>query len=355
MFNSTNVRLAICVCLTGVILLFLAGCAREQQQAVDLYVDAVMLREFDENEMAVEKLNSAVKLDNRFSFAYSLLGEIYQETEDYEKSAASYEKATELNPWSFKDYFNLGRVYQIMKEFAQAVKAYARACELKPNHLEAHVGVAQSYYEIEDYNNALVAAVRAEQIGPDVSEIQKLLGDIYESQKHYDQAIRSYKRALEIDSNNPDVMTSLAVAYLKTNCNEPAKELLISATQIRPNNNTAYQHLGYCYLLLRQQAIESHERALEIDSNTPPIETSLVEYLDKAVVNYSRAIEINDKDWEAHRGLGVAYAIRGTNNKDEALKAKAVQQWRLSLELKPNQPNRERLLKYIEIYSKQGE
>jgi tetratricopeptide (TPR) repeat protein len=355
MSNSTNVRLAICVCLTGVILLFSAGCAREQQQAVDLYVDAVMLREFDENEMAVEKLNSAVKLDNRFSFAYSLLGEIYQETEDYEKSAASYEKATELNPWSFKDYFNLGRVYQVMKEFAQAVKAYARACELKPNHLEAHVGVAQSYYEIEDYNNALVAAVRAEQIDPDVSEIQKLLGDIYESQKDYDQAIRSYKRALEIDSNNPDVMTSLAVAYLKTNCNEPAKELLISATQIRPNNNTAYQHLGYCYLLLRQQAIESHERALEIDSNTPPIETSLVEYLDKAVVNYSRAIEINDKDWEAHRGLGVAYAIRGTNNKDEALKAKAVQQWRLSLELKPNQPNRERLLKYIEIYSKQGE
>jgi superkiller protein 3 len=329
MSNSANIRLAICVCLTGVILLFLAGCAQEHKQAVDLYVDAVMLREFDENEMAVEKLNEAVKLDNRLSFAYSLLGDIHQETKDYEKSAASYEKATELNPWSFRDYFNLGRVYQIMKKFAQAIKAYAKASELKPNHLGARIGVAKSYYEIEDYNNALFAAVRAEKIDPNVSEIQKLLGNIYESKKDYDQAIRSYKRALEIDSNNPDVMVSLAVAYLKSNCNEPAKELLISATQIQPNNNTAYQHLGYCYLLLRQQTIELHERALETDSNTPPIETSLAEYLAKAVQSYSRAIEINDKDWEAHRGLGVAYAIRGTN--------------------------RERLIKYIEMYSKQGE
>ena len=117
MSNSSNVALCICICLTSLILLFSAGCAQEQQ-TVELYVDAIALRELDENEKAVEKLNSAVQLNKRFSLAYSLLGEIYQEIRDYEKSTASYEKATELNPWSFKDYFNLGRVYQVMKKFA---------------------------------------------------------------------------------------------------------------------------------------------------------------------------------------------------------------------------------------------
>jgi len=47
--------------------------------------------------------------------------------------------------------------------------------------------------------------------------------------------------------------------------------------------------------------------------------------------------------------------LRALDDEDETLKAKAIQQWRLSLDLKPNQPNRERLLKYIEIYSKQNE
>jgi len=43
------------------------------------------------------------------------------------------------------------------------------------------------------------------------------------------------------------------------------------------------------------------------------------------------------------------------DNKDETLKArlraKAIQQWRLSLELKPSQPRRERLIKLMRKYS----
>src|SRR4030042_3953092 len=79
------------ICVT---ILSLSGGCGQQQRAVDLYVDAVMLRELNENEMAVKKLNAAVKANKRFSLAYSLLGEIYQELEGYEKSAAYYEKAT---------------------------------------------------------------------------------------------------------------------------------------------------------------------------------------------------------------------------------------------------------------------
>lgn len=344
MSNNMDVRLTIkpylatmvALCMCGLGLLLSGGCAQEQR-SVDLYVDAVMLRELNENEMAVEKLNSAVKLNKHFSLAYSLLGEIYQGMEDYEKSAAFYEKATELNPWSFKDYFNLGRVYQTTKKSAQAVKAYVKACELKPDHLEVNINAAKSYYEIKDYNSALIYGERAEQIysehaepiDPNVGEIQKMLGDIYESRKDYNQAITFYKRALEIDSNNPEIMTSLAVAYLKTGRSSSAEELLTSVIQIQPDNNTAYKHLGFCFLQLKN--------------------------MDKSIESYSRAIEIDDKDWDSHRGLGVAYMLKGKNEDgtiDETLRVMAVQQWRLSLEIKPDQPHSERLLKLIQYYSK---
>ena len=351
-----NAALYICICLTSVVLLFFAGCAKKEQ-AVQLYVDAVTLREFNENQKAIGKLNSAVKINNRFSLAYSLLGEIYQDMKDYEKSAASYEKATELNPWSFRDYFNLGRVYQLMKEFAQAVKAYARACDLEPEHLEAHINTSKCYYEIKDYNNALVYGQRAEKIDPNVSEIQKVLGDIYESQKDHDQAIRYYKRSLEMDSNSPEIMTSLALVYLRTNRTEPAQELLASAIKIQPDSNTAYQYLGYCYLLLYNQALESYKSSQQADTDQVNITPSMTENLEKAVESYGRSIQIDDKDWKAHKGLGVAYTymFRASDNKDVTLRDKAVEQLRLSLEIKPDQPNREMLLKLIQSYSTQNQ
>jgi hypothetical protein len=43
-----------------------AGCA-SRQQAVELYVDAVSLKEQNEDEKAVQKLNEAVKADRGFS------------------------------------------------------------------------------------------------------------------------------------------------------------------------------------------------------------------------------------------------------------------------------------------------
>jgi len=357
MSNSETIRFVICICLTSIVLLIATGCA-SKPKAVDLYVDAVMLKGFDENEKAVEKLNSAVELNKDFSLAYSLLGEIYQEIKDYEKSATAYENATKLNQWSFKDYFNLGRVYQIMKKFALAVKAYTIACELKPEHLAANVNAAKCYYEIEDYNNALVYGGRAEQIDPNASEVQSLLGDIYESQKNYGRAVCSYKRAMEKNSKNVSVMTSLAVTYLKTDRNSSAEELLNSVIQIDPNNNTAYKYLGYCHLMFYEQTTKEYKNVPSQDSNS--LAASRLFYDMKSAVgqsieSYSRAIEIDDKDWDAHRGLGVAYMLKAKNKDgttDELMKQKAVRQWQLSLQIKPDQPRHERLLKLIQVYSK---
>lgn len=330
MHGSTKVRFIIRIWLTSLILLFSAGC-QQQQQAVALYVDAVTLKETDQNDKAIEKLNAAVKSDERFSLAHSLLGEIYQEIKDYEKSAASYKKAIELNPWSFKNHFNLGWDYLTMEKFALAAKAYSRACELKPDHLGAHINATICYYKIRDYNKALTYGNRAEQIDPSADKIQYLLGDIYAFQKNYDQAIVAYKRALEIDSHNPEIVTSLAVAYIESRRYKPAKELLEFVIQMQPRNNTAYRHLGYCYLQFD-----------ELDA------------VDKAIESYNKAIEIDNKDWRAHNRLGFAYMLSARNKNDEVLRIKAIKQWRLSLAIKPDQPQRETLLKLIDKYFDEG-
>jgi Flp pilus assembly protein TadD len=121
-------------------------------------------------------------------------------------------------------------------------------------------------------------------------------------------------------------MLSLAVAYLRTNRNEPAKELLTTVTRLKPANSSAWQYLGYCYLRLDD--------------------------VNEAVANYKRAVEVNNQDWEAYRGLGVAYMSVALKNGDDTLKTQAIEMWQQSLSIRPDQPRRDRLVKLIEKYSK---
>ncbi|MBA7688020.1 hypothetical protein ES703_96494 [subsurface metagenome] len=98
----------------------------------------------------------------------------------------------------------------------------------------------------------------------------------------------------------------------------------MSVVEMEPNNNTAYRYLGYYYLKL--------------------------ESVDKAIESYSRALKIDDMDWEAHNGLGVAYIFQGRRDDgtiDESYRAKAVEQWNISLRIRPDQPSADRLEKWI--------
>jgi tetratricopeptide (TPR) repeat protein len=77
------------------------------------------------------------------------------------------------------------------------------------------------------------------------------------------------------------------------------------------------------------------------------------EMIAKAIENYTRAIDVDDEDWDAHRGLGVAYIIDGKNadgSIDDFLKDMAIEHWRRSLQINPDQPRADRLRKLIAKY-----
>lgn len=326
------------LCTLSILIIALSGCAASQKteagaepnapkavsvdakaDAVSLYVDAMMLSELDEREQALLKLNSSLELDPHFAMAYSLKGDILQKMERYEDSAAAYESATSYDPWSVKDFFNLGKVYQILKQWARAAKAYVTAVQLEPTHYGANLGAAQSYYELKEYENALTYAQKAKELQPEDAAPEKLLGDVFEGQKDHVQAINSYRRALELKGNDPNLMTDLARAYLRSGRYSSAKELLADVIELNPQNGIAYQYLGFAQLKLKETQ--------------------------EAVSSYAKAVEVDENDWMARKGLGVAYmlqAVKESNN--EKLQAQALEQWNISLQLKPDQPKLKQLI-----------
>jgi type II secretory pathway component GspD/PulD (secretin) len=146
------------------------------------------------------------------------------------------------------------------------------------------------------------------------------------AKKDHEKAIGAYTDSLDVDSNDPEIMLPLAFAYIKAGRFEQAKELLDSIIGMQPDSGTAHQYLGYCHLKLQDT--------------------------DSAIESYMTAVELDDGDWEAHRGLGVAYMLKARRTKDDSLKARAIEQWQRSLDINPDQPTRDGLLKLIEIYSK---
>jgi Flp pilus assembly protein TadD len=139
-----------------------------------------------------------------------------------------------------------------------------------------------------------------------------LLARVYEGQKDYDQAIRVYQRLLVFHGDDPNVLSSLGVAYVKAGQYTRARQVLTSVTQLRPRDSGAFRHLGYCFIKL-------------VD-------------VDQAVQMYQRAVDLNSNDWEAHRGLGVACMLKARQTADRRWQAKALEHWRRSLAIKPDQP-----------------
>jgi len=292
---------------------------------VNLYLDAVALRELGQDRLAIDKLNKVIKADPKFVLAYSELGKTCRKLGDYEKALAAFKQAVKLDAWSFEHQFNLARTCEDLKKFPQAADAYGRAVELDPNSLDALAGAANCSVQAGQYAKAQAFC---EQAGESRSkELLPVLAKAYEGQKDYVRAIGVYERMWTPQSPDPNVLVSLGVACVKAERYQQGREALVLATQMRPQDGATFRHLGYCLIKLGE--------------------------LDQAMQAYQKAIDLDGKDWEAYRGLGVACMLKADQTSDDRWRAQGVRHWRRSLEINPDQPKRQALEKLIRENARQ--
>jgi cytochrome c-type biogenesis protein CcmH/NrfG len=318
------------VVLLGLCAVCLSGCQRSQKkdEATALYVDAISLSQSSDSNQAIDRLQQAVEKNPDFALAYSLMGNIYLQQNQFPESAKAYKKATEINPWSFEDFRQLGKAYWLMNDYNSAADAYATACKLDPQSTEVWCGAAGAYYKMGDYESALQFGQSAKELDPADSEVEKLMGDIYTARKDTEMAIGAYERAMELDNSDPNTMFALASAYLQDEKFEAAKELLDAVVAAQPENAEAWRYLGFVCLKMRE--------------------------VDMATMKYLKAVQLSPDDWRAHKGLGVAYMMKYRilksfdNPEAETYKKQAIMYWSKSLDLNPAQDN---LLKLYRKYA----
>lgn len=319
-----NHSILVGVCLGVLTVWLLGGCASKEERAVDLYLDAVMLGELGQDKLAIEKLQGVIELNERFTLAYSELGRAYQAVGDLDGAAAVLEKATELDPKSFPDQLDLAKVYQEQGRFALAGAAYARAGELKPDDLSVQLEAARCFLKAERPAKAMSHCEAARELDKTSREAAVLLAHIHEGQKAYGKAAEVYRQMLAIEAENADLMQGLGLAYVKNGEFELARDAFTSLVKVRPDG-VALRNLAFSFLNLGNP--------------------------DEAIKTYDKALALDAEDWEAHRGMGVAYMVKAGQTDDEQFKAVAVQHWREALAINPDQPKRQTLEKLIREHS----
>jgi type IV pilus assembly protein PilQ len=165
--------------------------------------------------------------------------------------------------------------------------------------------------------------------------IPKGFGPVPTPRQHYQPMTEPSAQTSPGEEDSPDIpgqdsalVLKVAYGYWKAGNFTLARDMLESLVAREPKNATAHRHLGYCNLKLAN--------------------------LDAAIENYAAAVSLNDADWEALRSLGVACMLKASAKKDPELAARALEQWRRSLEIKPDQPKARSLAKMIEDYSQQN-
>ena len=245
--------------------------------------------------------------------AHMGMGEIYHERGQYELASSAYERATKIEPNNFDAQYYLGLMQQLLGRLEKAVSTYLRALTINPDHYDANAHLASAYLQLAQPESALPYAKRATQLKPEEQTAWANLADTYSMLGDYRQAIDAYRQASELGDAAEPILLGLADAHIRLGNYPEAENVLKSILGTQPSA-TAYERMGYVRFKQRQ-------------------------FLD-ALNQFNQALTIDPNDTTSLNGVGVAKMtlfLKGGRT-DRPLREQALEAWRKSLRIKPQQP-----------------
>jgi tetratricopeptide (TPR) repeat protein len=221
-----------------------------------------------------------------------------------------------------------GLIYRCLADKEAEMSAFLKAHEYSPKWGLALTNLAIAYWEMKDYGQAEALYKEAIVLDSTLSLPYHNLAVLYEATGAEDLAINYYQAALSRQNPVPMAYYNLAGIYsYDQDSLLVAEALLQKLLLVQPKNENAYSLLGVVYLQLEQQekAWEAFQDALRIDPDNIYALSNLAylnevkEAYDQAIMDWYKAIEIDEQYYLAYLGLAINYLH--LNNEKEALNA----------------------------------
>jgi tetratricopeptide (TPR) repeat protein len=248
-------------------------------------------------DLAIDALNSAVKVDPRFALGFAQLGEAYRLKYQLDKdkkwideALANCEKAVQLDDRLPAVYVTLGNIHRTTGKYDLALQEFQRTLQLDPRNADAIIGLARSYESAGRPNDAEAAYLRAIALRPDAWDgYNQLAGFLYDLRR-YDEAVAQYRHAIQLTPDNAALYLNLGAVYSDMGGKHyaDAERMLLKSISLQPTYG-AYTNLGYLYN-------EQHRYAEGAGAT-------------------EKALQLNDRDYMVWENLAVAYRGLKDNEK----------------------------------------
>lgn len=316
------------LCLLLAVLL-LVGCGAfgptpRQKKVTKHLNDARQFREQGLDDSALAALSLALEDNPRLTEAHMGMGDIFRERGDYDLARTRYEEAAEIEPDNFKAHYNHGLMQQLLGQAQEAVNIYLKALSISPQDFLANRDIASAYLQLGLPEMSLPYARLATKINPESQPAWSNLAATYSLLGRYEEAIDAYRTANELGDLADPVLLGLADAHIRLG-NYPRAINTLNSLILSSPSVTAHERLGYAYFKQRR-----YEDSLE---------------------QYEAALQFDTEDISALNGAGACYMtlyIEG-ERENRFQKERAVECWRRSVQLYPNQP---RIVDLLSRYSR---
>jgi tetratricopeptide (TPR) repeat protein len=306
--------------LAATLILF-SGCQHTtgRDAAIDTYIRGMMAYESGDRDKAMAALETAVAQHDDLTMAHAVLGDLYQEKQQYAKAANQYLAVTRLDPYTGTNFYNLGLMYQMLDRVQDAIASYLRALQLNPRDFLANLNLAAAYLALNKPADALPYAVKATELNDKSAGAFFNLGVAQDGLRKYGDAEKSYRRSAEL-GDVPDAQMRLARDLIRDERFPEAFSVLDVLT--RHHDSAQARKLKGDTLLLRNR-------------------------YDEAIVEFTRALKLAPRYYPAMNDAGWTLISQYTSGLglDENKRQAAVAIWRQSVKINPDQPKIQDLIK----------
>lgn len=292
---------------------------------------------------------------------YHMLAEATFNQDNYEDARQYYKEAIKLNPRSAPDQYQLANIYLAENRFALAAGAYEEAIRLGLTSSVLHYKLASAYFNLRNYfGRVSVVTVASGKVG-EISDNWYLIEPVAGKKDAFRAAPRKsaiFQVATAIDRGmeaTADVQMLLANIYLNGRRYEKAYEMYQGlGEQVAEEDRALYSY----YFAQSALGVGKYDEYLKhlnaaVKLDAEAYESALVDAylavadkynqsgkLDKYIEYLSLAVQQNPQTSSLH--LKLASALEESRQYD-----KAVEQWRMVLDLEPDHPQRTELLNQI--------
>jgi len=227
-------------------------------------------------------LRRAVDLSEpgKWAEVWELLGQVYQKKGKLEEATDAYEKAVQIDAFSENLRSSLIDLYVRMGDLQKAGRHCEALVRINPDNFGAQHNLGMYYHQVlKNDEKALEHLDRATELNPEFSKSFYEKAMIYESRNNVDAAVSNYERFLALnkmrDASGVQAANNLAFLYAEHKPDRLIEALRLAeeANRMSPDNSLLQDTLGWVYFRLGnyEMAKEVLEKSLSRNAGNPDI------------------------------------------------------------------------------------